>query len=109
MYRIFGREPAAWVALVEAAIALGVCFGLLGLTGDQVGLVMAFVSAAGGAFIAWRTREISLGIILGLVRAVIALTAGFGLPLTAGQTTAVIVFVTVVTGLFNRTQTSPLP
>ncbi len=46
-----GREPVTIVngivAVIEAAIALGVAFGL-DLTKEQVGAIMAFVAAVGG-------------------------------------------------------------
>lgn len=46
---IWNKEPAAFLGLVGAAIALGVGFGLP-VTSAQVGLIMAFVSA-GLAFV----------------------------------------------------------
>lgn len=40
----FKREPALWLGLVGALIAVGVGFGLK-VTAEQVGLIMAGVSA----------------------------------------------------------------
>ena len=42
---MFGREPAAILGVVNAAIALGLGLGLFDLTTEQVGLISAFVAA----------------------------------------------------------------
>ncbi len=44
---LFGREPVLYLALVQAALALAVGFGL-GLTGEQVAGLMAFAAAVLG-------------------------------------------------------------
>lgn len=44
---MFGREPAVILSLVSALIAVGVGFGL-DVTPEQVGLIMAAVSAVIG-------------------------------------------------------------
>jgi hypothetical protein len=49
---MFGREPALWLGLVSAVIALAVGFGL-NVTPEQIGLIMAAVSA----IIAFVTRS----------------------------------------------------
>ena len=49
MTGVWTREPALIVGFVGAAIALGVSFGLP-VTAEQVGFIMAFVSA-GLAFV----------------------------------------------------------
>lgn len=104
--KIFGREPAAVVGLIEAAIALLVAFGL-GWSPEQVGLTMAAVTAVGGVYVAWATKDTLLGAVVGLTKSVLALGIGFGLDVDASQTAAIVAFVTVAGGLFNRTQTSP--
>lgn len=105
--RITGREPAAVVGLIEAAIALAVAFGL-GWSPEQVALTMAAVTAAGGVYVAWATRDTLLGAVVGLTKAVLALAIGFGLHIGPEQTAAIVAFVTVLGGFFNRTQTSPV-
>lgn len=44
---LFGREPVMYLALLNAALALGIGFGLE-LTPEQTGLILAFASAALG-------------------------------------------------------------
>lgn len=104
--KIFGREPAAIVASIEAVLALLVAFQL-GLDSAHVGLIMGVVVAAFGVYTAWATHDTLLGIVVGFIKAVLALAIGYGLPLSPEQTAALIAVVTVALGLFNRQQTSP--
>jgi hypothetical protein len=46
----FKKEPAAWIAVISAGIALAVGFGL-NVTEEQVGLILAFVNVAAGLFV----------------------------------------------------------
>lgn len=103
---IFGREPAAIVAFIEAALALAVTFGL-NVTSNQIGLIMAVVSAVLGLVLAWATSETALGAVIGLIKAVAALAVGFGAHLAPEQTGALVAFITVAFGLYHRTQTAP--
>jgi hypothetical protein len=102
------REPAFWVSLGEAALALLLTLNLLPFTEAQSVLIMAVVMAGLGVYTAWRTRDTMLGVGIGLAKAVLALGVGFGLSLTEPQTTAIIAFVTIALGAFQRSQTSPL-
>lgn len=104
---IFGREPAAWIGLIEAALVLLVAVGL-NWSAEQVAVVMAVVVAGFGVYTAWITKDTMLGVIVGLTKAVLALFIGFGIELTPEFTGALIALVTVGTGFFNRTQTAPL-
>ena len=47
---IWGRQPVLILALIQAAIAVAVSFGLR-LTGEQVGLVMALAAAILGVVV----------------------------------------------------------
>lgn len=109
--KIFGREPAVIASLIEATLAMLVAFGLLtglGIKGQaELALVMAVVSSALGVYVAWVTRATLLGVAVGLLKALIALGAVYGLTLTIEQTGALIAFLTVALGLFQRTQTEP--
>lgn len=46
----FKSEPAAWIAVISAVVALGVGFGLP-VTEQQVGLIMALVNVVAGLFV----------------------------------------------------------
>ena len=104
---IFGREPAAWVGLIEAILAL-LIITVLHWSAEQVALVMAAVVAAFGVYTAWVTEDTLLGVVVGFTKAVLALMVGFGLTLSPELTAAIIGLVTVVMGFFNRQQTSPV-
>lgn len=110
---IFGREPAVIVSLIEAALAMLVAFGVLaglGIKGQaELALVMAVVSGLAGVYVAYVTQATLLGVCVGLLKALIALGAVYGLTLTVEQTGALIAFLTVALGLYQRTQTGPAP
>lgn len=109
--KIFGREPAAWIGLIEGLLALFLAWNYtsmaLGLTNETVGLIMAVVTAAFGLVTAFYTKDVQLAVVLGFVKAAVALAVGYGLDLSIDQTAAIITFATVAFGLFNRQQTSP--
>ena len=41
---LFNREPAMWMAVIQAGVALGISFGL-GLSAEQVGTITALSAA----------------------------------------------------------------
>jgi hypothetical protein len=106
--KIFGREPAAIVGLIEAALVLSLSFGLFNLTQDTIGVVMAVVSAGLGVYIAYVTNETLLGAVVGLTKALVALGAVFGLALTIEQTGSLIAFITLTMSFWQRTQVTPM-
>lgn len=105
--RLFGREPAAWIGLIEASLALTVALGWVNITRVQTALVMAAVVTGFGVLSAWLTKDTMLGVVVGFTKAVIALAIGFGAHFTPEVTASIIAFVTVILGFFQRTQTSP--
>lgn len=107
MPKLFGREPAVWVGVIEATLTLAVVFGL-GLTNENAALIVAAVAAGFGAVTAFYTRDAMLGYVVGFAKATVAVAVGFGLELTTEQTGAVLAVVAVLVGFFQRTQTSPL-
>ncbi|MGH2595791.1 MAG: hypothetical protein ACRDH7_07485 [Actinomycetota bacterium] len=105
--KLFGKEPAAWVGLIEATLALAVAVGWLTWTREQTALVLAVVVAVFGVVTAYLTKDTLLGVLVGLTKAVIALVIGFGLTLSPELTAALIAFVTIAVSFFQRTQTGP--
>lgn len=105
--KIFGREPAVWLGIIEAAIATLVVFNL-GVSLELSVIIMAFVSAGVGAYTAWATRDDMLGYATGLVKAGAALFAYYGAGLNETQITALVALMAVVVGAYQRTQTTPV-
>lgn len=110
---IFGREPAVIVGFIQAFLALLVSFGALtalGIKGQpELMLVMGVVIAAGDLYVAYVTRATLLAVVLGFIKAGLAFLTIYGFQLDTEQTGAVIAFATVAIGLYQRTQTEPLP
>lgn len=110
---IFKREPAAYVALIQAALALAVAFGWLkglGLNTQQdVGLVVGVLSALAAVYLAWVTSATLLAPVIEATKAGLALGVIYGLNISLEQTGLLIAFITVAVGFFQRTQVTPLP
>lgn len=104
---ILGMKPSSIAGVIEAGLALGIAFGVPGLTQHTVGLIMACVTAGLGVAVAFMVHDPTMSGIVGLCKAVLALGVGYGLTLTDVQTGAIIAFITVVGGLFLHTQVSP--
>ena len=103
---VLGREPAAVIGLVEAALAVLVAFRL-GLDAEHAALWLALASTVLGVVGAALTRDTLLGVVVGAAKAVLALAVGYGLTLTPEQTGAVIALVALVVSFWQRTQTTP--
>lgn len=104
---IFGREPAVVVGTITAALAVLLAFGL-GISPDSYGPWVALVAALGGVITAIGTTDTLLGATVAVLEAGIVLVAVYGLTLTDQQTGALVAFVPVLFGLYQRTQTTPL-
>lgn len=74
--KIFGREPALWLALIGAVLTWGVSLGLDWLNAGQATAITTFVT---GVVIAVTTRPIAPGLYVGVVSAAAALFAEYGL------------------------------
>lgn len=105
--RIFGREPAAFLGVIEAVLAALVAFGL-GITMESSGLIAAVISLGIGAYSAWATKDTLLGVLTGLAKAIVALVVYYGVTLTPEQIGAVVTLVPLVVGFWQRTQTTPV-
>lgn len=108
--KIFGREPAVWVGLIEGVLAFALTLNVFGekLSPETLGAIMAVVVAVFGLFTAYVTKDTLLGVVIGLTKAVIALAAAYSLPLSADKTGAAIALITIVFGFIQRSQTTPI-
>lgn len=111
MTRIFGREPAYWLALASGLVAL-VSAAVFPLTVDQQGLLNAGVAALIGVVTAWTLKgEGLVAALVGFFKAAIAVGLAFGLSLSPDvQSTAMVVVELLLTGVLVRPNVvAPVP
>jgi hypothetical protein len=106
--KVFGREPAVYIAVLEAALAFLVTFGLDGLSAEQSTNILAAAVALGGVLTAWATRDTLLAALGGAGKAILILGTSYGLNLSQEQVGLAVVVITSVAGVWLRTQTSPV-
>ena len=106
---ILKREPAAWLALIAVVVKLLAAFGL-DVTADQQAAVNAVAAAAMGLLVAAVAHDGVGAAVIGLAQAALALALGFGLDWSADRQAVVMAAVTVIVGMWDRTQvTAPAP
>lgn len=103
MSRVFGREPAYWLALASGVIAL-VSSTVVTLSVEQQGVLNAAVAALLGVVTAWTLRGESLvAALVGFFKAAIAVGLAFGLALSPEvQGSLMVVVELVLTGVLVR-------
>jgi hypothetical protein len=107
--KIFGREPAAWLALIAVAVKLSTAFGL-DLTDGQQATINAVAAALIGLLVAFTVHDGIGAAAVGFVQAALALAVGFGLHWSPDQQAVVMSFVSAVVAMWTRTQvTAPVP
>jgi hypothetical protein len=107
--RIFGREPALWLALISILVKAGAAFGL-DVSVDQQALINAVAAALVGLAVAAVAHDGLSAAIVGGAQAVIALAVGFGLDWSADQQAVVMSLVAAAVAMWTRTQvTAPVP
>lgn len=104
---VFGREPAAWTALISAAVVLLTTFGI-GISTDTQGIILAAVNAVLGLIVVITVRESVYPALVAVVQTAVPLVVAFGLHLTEAQQGAVLAVATVTLGfVFTRPQVTP--
>jgi hypothetical protein len=102
--KIFGREPALWLALLYNAVIFVSAFGVE-LTGDQQGAINAIGAASVGLLTAAMVEKDGLSAaILGFVKCGLALAIAFGLHMTPENQAVVMGMVSAAVAMFVRTQ-----
>lgn len=108
MPKIFGREPALWLALVAVLVKVSAAFGL-DVSVDQQALVNAVAAAVVGLIVAAMVHDGVGAALLGAVQAVVALAVGLGLNWSADQQAVVMSLVAAAVAMWTRTQvTAPV-
>lgn len=106
--KILGREPALWIAIITSAVLLIGTLGLHWLSGEQAGLVVAAISAIGGAVTAYFVRPVAPAAFVAAVSAIVALASAYGLNLNPDTVAALNSLVITVLALLTRGQVSPV-
>jgi hypothetical protein len=107
MLKFFRRDPAAYITLVQAILGLALAWHLFGLTATLVPLIMAVVNGGAGVVTAILTKRAGFAVAIGLIQAVVALMAGYGLSLSDDKVNGIIFLSTIVLGFFGWSQNSP--
>jgi len=106
---VFGREPAAWLALVGALISAFSAF-VLHLNIGQQGALNAIAALLIGLFTAVVTRDGVVAAVLGAVKGLFLLLVAFGLQLSADNQAVLYTLLAAVLAAFVRTQVvAPAP
>jgi hypothetical protein len=109
---IFGREPAGWVGVIEAALAFLLMVGWLhfiGLnTAQDTAIFMAAVDALLAVYVAYATHHTTTALIVGAAKALLSLATVYGFHLTPDHAAAAIGFLSVALAFYNKQVTTPL-
>ena len=106
--RIFGREPAVWVYVINSLVAVLVAYGLP-LTQVQVATISTVATAVLAAVVAILTRPFVVSALTGAVATGLTAMAGFGLTLSADQIGATVTILSIGLALLLRSNVSPAP
>lgn len=102
---IFGREPAAFLGLLTAVVAVLVGAHVPGLTPVQGAAVVAL---AGTALLAYTTRPLGPAVLTAVVVAGVALLGTYGVHASEGLVQGLIALTVAVSALFGvRDQVTP--
>lgn len=107
---VLGREPAQWLGLLSAGVALFSAV-VLPLSIEQQGAVIAVATALFGVLGAVAvSTEKAAPLVAGLVQSVLALALAFGAQLSPEIQGSVMAFVAAGVGWYLRTQVgAPVP
>ena len=104
---VFGREPAAWTALISAVLVLLTTFGF-NISTDVQGVIMAAVNAVLGLIVVIAVKESVYPALVAVVQTALPLMVAFGLNLTEQQQGAILAVSTITLGfVFTRPQVTP--
>ncbi|MET8866548.1 hypothetical protein ABZW11_26720 [Nonomuraea sp. NPDC004580] len=105
--KIFGREPAVILYVVNAIVAFLATIPAVGLTAESAGWVMTIASGVVALLVAMLTRPFVVSALTGALSTILTGLASFGLPMTEQQTGAFVMVVSAVLGLVLRSNVSP--
>ena len=101
------REPALWLASLQAALAALVGFKFDWLTAEQAALWLAGANVIIGAVLAWRTRPIAPSVYTTALSVVLTLLAAYGLDVNQEMVGTINLAVVAIVTFLARGQISP--
>ena len=104
-FKLLGQEPAFFVGVVEAILAVFLTFGVFNLTSETVGVIVAAVATGLGLVAAYATKTTMYSALIGFAKAALVLAVTFGAPLSDAEIGSVIAVITVVAGAYLRAKT----
>jgi hypothetical protein len=106
--RLFGREPALWIATLAALLSIAVTFNVPGLSLNQAAAITGVLTAGAGIVTAIKTRPIAVPMFTGFVGAAVILAAAYGFHVSAESVGAIQAAVTAVLVLIARGHITPV-
>jgi hypothetical protein len=101
------REPALWLATLQAVLAAIVGFKFDWLTAEQAALWVSFVNVAIGAVMAWRTRPVAPSFFTTALSVAVTLMSAYGLHVSQEMVGTINMVIFAVVALLTRGQVSP--
>lgn len=105
--KIFGREPALWIAVIQAVLMLLFTLGVPGVDGGLAAVAAGALTALCTAWTALSVRPWAPAVFVGVLTALVPLLARFGLDLTDVQVGSMSAVLIMVVTLVARGQVSP--
>ena len=106
--KIFGREPALWIATIAALLSIAVTFNVPGLSLNQSAAIVGVLTAGAGVVTAIKTRPVAVPLFTGFVGAVVILAAAYGFHVSPESVGAIQAAVTAVLILIARGHITPV-
>lgn len=106
--RLFGREPALWIAVIQAVLILLFTMGVPGIDGDLAGGVSLVLTAAATTWSALAVRPVAPTVFTGLIIAVVQLLSRWGLHWDDTQIGALTTLAALTVTLIFRAQVTPV-
>jgi hypothetical protein len=104
----FSREPAAWVAVVVAALSIVAVFNWPGLTQEHIPLWTAVLDGVAAIVVAWRVRPMAPSLFTYLITGAAALATGYGVPVPDQLVPALNMFAVALIFAMTRSQQTPV-
>lgn len=107
MPKLFGREPALWIAFIAAVLSIGTSVGIDGLSAVQAAAIVVVLNAVLGAVTAATVRPVNPAAFTYLVGAIAALAAAYGFDVSEQVVGAANAAVVSALALIFRGQVAP--